>query len=153
MLDLFRRFIARLAGTSGDRATTAPLSEKQLESILQDGTYETQQLGCHCQSVGNSAAQWGQRLAIRDPGRHSQACRWIYIVADGWGHQYGGVVATRRAHYRGQVLRKFHSYSAATQQPGVLGEIWRAPSAGHRVGSGMHRQRDDRDVRWCSASR
>ena len=33
MLDFFRRLLASLPGRSDDRAKTAPLSEKQIESI------------------------------------------------------------------------------------------------------------------------
>ena len=126
MLDLFRRFIARLAGRSGDRATTAPLTEKQLESIVQDETiYETQQLvAATAQSVGKQREHNEDSvLAITATlaGMSAGVPFGLYIVADGMGgHQYGEVASNAAVRIiAGQVLRKFHSYlfTLPTQQP------------------------------------
>jgi serine/threonine protein phosphatase PrpC len=127
MLDALRRFIARLAGKSGDRATTAPLSEKQIESIVeqQESRHEIQQLvAATGQSVGKQREHNEDSvLAITATlaGMHNNVPFGLYIVADGMGgHQYGEVASNAAVRIMaGLVLRKFHSYLFAvpTQQP------------------------------------
>jgi len=127
MLDALRRFIARLAGKSGDRATTAPLSEKQIESIVeqQETRHEIQQLvAATGQSVGKQREHNEDSvLAITATlaGMHNNVPFGLYIVADGMGgHQYGEVASNAAVRIMaGLVLRKFHSYLFAvpTQQP------------------------------------
>lgn len=127
MLDSLRRFIAGLTGKSGDRATTAPLSEKQIESIVeqQETRYEIQQLvAATGQSVGKQREHNEDSvlaITVTLAGMHKNVPFGLYIVADGMGgHQYGEVASNAAVRIiAGQVLRKFHSYLFAmpTQQP------------------------------------
>jgi len=127
MLDFLRRFIKSLAGGSGDRATTAPLSEKQIESIAlqQETHYDMQQLvAATGQSVGKQREHNEDSvLAITATlaGMAENVPFGLYIVADGMGgHQYGEVASNAAVRIiAGQVLRKFHSYlfAVSMQQP------------------------------------
>ena len=127
MLDFFRRIVTGLAGRSGDRARTAPLSEKQLESIVQqqEAVNEVQQLvAATGQSVGKQREHNEDSvLAVTATlgGMSNNVPFGLYIVADGMGgHQYGEVASNAAVRIiAGQVLRRFHSYLFAmpTQQP------------------------------------
>ncbi len=101
-----------------DFATTAPLSDLQLQSILQNQTvkYETQQL-----IVGSGQSVGKQRehnedslLAITSTiaGHSGNIPFGLYIVADGMGgHQYGEVASNTAIRIiAGYVLKAFHSY-------------------------------------------
>jgi PPM family protein phosphatase len=126
MLDRFRRFFSGLPGRSGDRATTAPLTDKQIASIVQSEPHlEIQQLiAATGQSVGKQREHNEDSvLAITatTAGPHSNVPFGLYIVADGMGgHQYGEVASNAAVRIiAGHVLRKFHSYLFAmpTQPP------------------------------------
>ena len=127
MLDRFRRLLGGLRRKSGDRATTAPLSEKQIESILQqqETAYEVQQLiSATGQSVGKQREHNEDSvLAITATlaGLSTNVPFGVYIVADGMGgHQFGEVASSATVRIiAGHVLRKFHSYLFVlpTQQP------------------------------------
>lgn len=127
MLDFFRRFLGGLGGNAGDRVTTAPLSEKQIESILeqQESHSEVQQLiAATGQSVGKQREHNEDSvLAITATlaGLASNVPFGLYIVADGMGgHQFGEVASNTAVRViAGQILRRFHSYLFAipTHQP------------------------------------
>ena len=127
MLDFFRRIVTSLGGKSQDRANTAPLSEKQIESIVQqqEAGFEVQQLVAAAgQSVGKQRDHNEDSvLAITATlaGLASNVPFGLYVVADGMGgHQYGEVASNAAVRIiAGQVLRKLHSYLFAmpTQQP------------------------------------
>jgi PPM family protein phosphatase len=126
MLDRFRSFFSGLTGRSGDRATTAPLSEKQVASIVEsEPRFEVQQLiAATGQSVGKQREHNEDSiLAITATmaGLQKNVPFGLYVVADGMGgHQYGEVASNAAIRIiAGHVLRKFHSYlfSIPTQQP------------------------------------
>lgn len=127
MLDRFRHFIAGLTHRPGDRATTAPLSEQQIESIVQQNEphSEIQQLiSATGQSVGKQRDHNEDSVVAITAtlgGMHSNVPFGLYVVADGMGgHQYGEVASNAAVRIiAGQVLRKFHTYLFAmpTQQP------------------------------------
>jgi serine/threonine protein phosphatase PrpC len=126
MPDFFRKLIEGL-GRKGGRATTAPLSEKQVETSLQsqESPYEMQQLVAAAgQSVGKQREHNEDSvLAITATlaGRAANVPFGLYIVADGMGgHQFGEVASNAAIRViAGQVIRKFHSYlfDVPTQQP------------------------------------
>lgn len=126
MLDIFRRAIRALAGKSGDKATTAPLSERQIDAIVdQESESEMQQLvAATGQSVGKQREHNEDSvLAITATlaGMSAGVPFGLYVVADGMGgHQFGEVASNAAVRIiAGQVMRKFHSYLFAmpTQQP------------------------------------
>ena len=127
MLDRIRQLLTGLGGGSGDRAQTAPLSMKQVASILEqaDARLEIQQLiAATGQSVGKQREHNEDSvLAITATmaGLNSNVPFGLYIVADGMGgHQYGEVASNSAVRIiAGQVLRKFHSYlfTMPTQHP------------------------------------
>ncbi|HET6845359.1 MAG TPA: protein phosphatase 2C domain-containing protein, partial [Anaerolineales bacterium] len=127
MLDRFRRFISGLGSRSADRATTAPLSDKQVASILQEteSRLEIQQLiAATGQSVGKQREHNEDSIlsiTATMGGLHSHVPFGLYIVADGMGgHDFGEVASNATVRIiAGQILRKFHSYLFAlpTQQP------------------------------------
>jgi serine/threonine protein phosphatase PrpC len=126
MPDFFRKLIEGL-GRKGGRATTAPLSERQVETGLQsqESPYEMQQLVAAAgQSVGKQREHNEDSvLAITATlaGRAANVPFGLYIVADGMGgHQFGEVASNAAIRViAGQVIRKFHSYlfDVPTQQP------------------------------------
>jgi serine/threonine protein phosphatase PrpC len=126
MPDFFRRFFEGL-GRKGGQATTAPLSERQVETGLQsqESPYEMQQLVAAAgQSVGKQREHNEDSvLAITATlaGRAANVPFGLYIVADGMGgHQFGEVASNAAIRViAGQVIRKFHSYlfDVPTQQP------------------------------------
>jgi PPM family protein phosphatase len=112
---------------AADSATTAPLSDQQLETILQNQgvQYELQQLvAATGQSVGKQRDHNEDSLiAITATigGNTASVPFGLYIVADGMGgHQFGEVASNAAARIlAGQVMRKFHSFlfNTPTQQP------------------------------------
>jgi PPM family protein phosphatase len=128
MDEFFRKlFGARPKPLHTDSATTAPLSDQQLESIIQSQSiqYELQQLvAATGQSVGKQREHNEDSLiAITATmgGNSNNVPFGLYIVADGMGgHQFGEVASNAAARIlAGQVMRKFHSFlfNTPTQQP------------------------------------
>ncbi len=128
MLDFLRRvFGGEPAANRDEGATTAPLSDQQVQSIMhgQNMPYEMQQLVAACgQSVGkqrehNEDSLFAMTMTLA--GKSANVPFGLYIVADGMGgHQYGEVASNAAVRViAGQVVRKFHSYLFAmpTQQP------------------------------------
>ena len=101
-----------------DMMNTAPLSEQQLNSIVnsQNPRFELQQLLASCgQSVGKQRElNEDSVLAITSTmaGNSNNLPFGLYIVADGMGgHQFGEVASNAAIRsVAGYVLRKFHPY-------------------------------------------
>ncbi len=127
MADFFRRLFGGKARISVETATTAPLSDQQIESILHSQTarYEMQQLiAATGQSVGKQRDHNEDSLiAITATlaGKGNNIPFGLYIVADGMGgHQFGEVASNAAIRViAGYILRKFHAYlfTIPTQQP------------------------------------
>lgn len=126
MLDFIKNIFK--GETSGRaRATTAPLSDRQIESIMQGqaNPYDMQQLlAATSQSVGKQREHNEDSvLAITATlaGKTANVPFGLYMVADGMGgHQFGEVASNAAVRViAGQIFRKFHSYLFAipTQQP------------------------------------
>ena len=101
-----------------DGATTMPLSDKQISSIIdgQNPHYDTQQL---IVGIGQSVGKQREHnedslLAITSTisGSNGNVPFGLYIVADGMGgHQYGEVASNSAIRViAGDVMRAFHSY-------------------------------------------
>ena len=101
-----------------DMATTAPLSDQQINSIIanQYVRYETKQV---IASVGQSVGKQREHnedslLAITSTiaGSTESIPFGLYIVADGMGgHQFGEVASTAAVRIMGgNITKKFHSY-------------------------------------------
>jgi serine/threonine protein phosphatase PrpC len=145
MLEFFRRLLAGLPGRSDDRVKTAPLSEKQIESIVQQqevGSEVKQLIAAAGQSVGKQREHNEDSvLAVTSTlsGMSSNVPFGLYAVADGMGgHQFGEVASNAAVRIlAGDVMRKFHSYlfDIPTQQPEeALQEIVQAAiQEAHRV--------------------
>jgi serine/threonine protein phosphatase PrpC len=127
MLDYIRRLFGGRAKPTDDRATTAPLSERQVESIVQSQSapYETPQLVA---AVGQSVGKQREHnedsllaLTTTVAANASNVPFGLYIVADGMGgHQFGEVASNAAIRViAGQIVRKLHAYLFAipTQQP------------------------------------
>jgi PPM family protein phosphatase len=127
MLDFFRKLFGSEPGKRDEGATTAPLSDQQVQSIMhgQNLPYEVQQLVAACgQSVGKQREHNEDSLfalTMTLAGNSANVPFGLYIVADGMGgHQYGEVASNAAIRIiAGQIIRKFHSYLFAlpTQQP------------------------------------
>ncbi|HEY5984286.1 MAG TPA: protein phosphatase 2C domain-containing protein [Anaerolineales bacterium] len=127
MRERFRKFVAGLSGKSGDKATTAPLSEKQIDSIVrqQENTNAMQQLiAATGQSVGKQREHNEDSvLAITSTlaGMSNNVPFGLYVVADGMGgHDFGEVASNAAVRIiAGHVLRKFQPYlfSMPPEQP------------------------------------
>ncbi len=127
MLDFFRRLFSGEAKPSDERATTAPLSDQQVQSIIhgQNLPFEMQQLvAATGQSVGKQREHNEDSLLALTTTLSGNAANvpfGLYIVADGMGgHQFGEVASNAAVRViAGQIVRKFHSYLYAlpTQQP------------------------------------
>jgi protein phosphatase len=127
MADFFRKLFGGKARTPAETATTAPLSDQQIESILhsQNARYEMQQLiAATGQSVGKQRDHNEDSLiAITATlgGKGNNVPFGLYIVADGMGgHQFGEVASNAAIRViAGYILRKFHAYlfTTPTQQP------------------------------------
>src|SRR5512143_1620332 len=127
MLDFLRRIFGGEQVKREEGATTAPLSDQQVQSIIhgQNMPYEMQQL---LAASGQSAGKQREHnedsllaLTMSLAGKSPNVPFGLYIVADGMGgHQYGEVASNAAVRViAGQVMRKFHSYLFAlpTQQP------------------------------------
>ncbi|MFZ1041751.1 MAG: protein phosphatase 2C domain-containing protein [Anaerolineales bacterium] len=113
--------------TQNDSATTAPLSSKQVEAIInsQNVQYESQQLvAAFGQSVGKQREHNEDSLVAITAtlaGNAASVPFGLYVVADGMGgHQFGEVASNAAIRVlAGQIMRKFHSFlfNMPTQQP------------------------------------
>jgi serine/threonine protein phosphatase PrpC len=123
VVEFFRKLFRRIFGESRadgsvDAATTAPLSDHQIQSIIenQNPRYEMQQLiAASGQSVGKQREHnEDSLLAITTTisGNSGNVPFGLYIVADGMGgHQFGEVASNAATRIlSGQVMRAFHSY-------------------------------------------
>ena len=101
-----------------DAATTAPLTEQQIQTILsvQNPRYELQQLVAACgQSVGRQRELNEDSLlafTATMAGNSGNLPFGLYVVADGMGgHQYGEVASNAAVRtVASYVLRKFHPH-------------------------------------------
>ncbi|MGE5072075.1 MAG: PP2C family protein-serine/threonine phosphatase [Anaerolineae bacterium] len=128
MLDFFKRVFGGVPeGRRDEGATTAPLSDDQVQSIVRGETtpFDMQQLvAASSQSVGKQREHNEDSLlafTLTLAGKSPNIPFGLYIVADGMGgHQYGEVASNAAIRIiAGQILRKFHSYLFAmpAQQP------------------------------------
>ncbi len=127
MLDFIRRMFGSGPGHRDQGATTQPLSDQQIQSIMLGETmpFEMQQLvAASGQSVGKQREHNEDSLlafTLTLAGKAPNVPFGLYVVADGMGgHQYGEVASNAAIRViAGQVLRKFHPYLFAlpTQQP------------------------------------
>lgn len=116
--NLFRKEPPQREPVVMDGATTAPLTDHQIQSILQNQSprYEIQQLIAACgQSVGKQREHnEDSLLAITTTiaGNAGNIPFGLYIVADGMGgHQFGEVASNAAIRIiAGHVMRSFHSY-------------------------------------------
>jgi len=117
VINFFRKFFKKPAHTV-DMATTAPLNEQQIQSILQNQTvrYDVQQLAS---STGQSVGKQRElnedsilSLTTTLAGNSGSLPFGLYIVADGMGgHQYGEVASNAAVRIvAGYVMRKFAPY-------------------------------------------
>jgi len=127
MFDFFRKLFGGGNKKRAETATTAPLSDQQIQSIVhsQSVQYEMQQLiAATGQSVGKQRDHNEDSLvAITTTiaGKSNNVPFGLYIVADGMGgHQFGEVASNAAIRVvAGYIMRKFHSYlfTIPTQQP------------------------------------
>ena len=127
MLDFLKRLFGSGPNRRDEGATTAPLSDQQVQSIIhgQNMPFEMQQLiAASGQSVGKQREHNEDSLlaiTMTLAGKALNVPFGLYIVADGMGgHQYGEVASNAAIRViAGQIVRKFHSYLFAlpTQQP------------------------------------
>ncbi len=117
MFEFFRKLFKKPARTV-DMATTAPLTEQQIQSILHSQTvrYDVQQLASSTgQSVGKQRElNEDSLLALTSTmaGNSGSLPFGLYIVADGMGgHQYGEIASNAAVRIvAGYVMRKFSPY-------------------------------------------
>jgi len=108
----------RSSAQTQDGANTAPLTEQQIQAIVnnQNLRFDLQQLICGCgQSVGKQRdLNEDSLLALTTTmaGNSGNLPFGLYIVADGMGgHQFGEVASNAAIRsVAGYVLRKFHPY-------------------------------------------
>jgi protein phosphatase len=127
MFDFFNKLFGGKVKTASERATTAPLTDQQIQSIIHGPTvqFDMQQLvAATGQSVGKQREHnEDSLLAITTTvaGKATNIPFGLYMVADGMGgHQFGEVASNAAIRViAGQIMRKFHSYLFAipTQQP------------------------------------
>lgn len=128
MFDFFRKLFGSNSEEAPDQgAVTAPLSDQQIQSIVQDQNvqFETQQLiAAIGQSVGKQREHNEDSLVAITAtlaGKTSNIPFGLYIVADGMGgHQFGEVASNAAIRVvSGYIMRKFHPYlfMIPTQQP------------------------------------
>jgi serine/threonine protein phosphatase PrpC len=130
--EFFRKLFPKPAAASvpaakADSATTAPLSDQQIQSIIQNQNlqYEMQQLVAAAgQSVGKQRDHNEDSLLALTTtlaGKADSIPFGLYIIADGMGgHQFGEVASNAAIRVMaGQIMRKFHSalFNIPTQQP------------------------------------
>ena len=114
MLDFFRRLFKKQSPTP-DMIVTAPLDEKQVQSIISGtgGRYEVHQLIAACgQSVGKQRdLNEDSLLAVTHTvaGNGGNTPFGLYMVADGMGgHQFGEIASnTAIRTVAGSILKKF----------------------------------------------
>jgi len=117
-MEFFRKLFGVQVTPKVDTATTAPLSDQQIQSILQGtkASYDLPQLVAACgQSVGKQRElNEDSLLALTTTlaGNSGSLPFGIYIVADGMGgHQYGEVASNAAIRVvAGHILKKFQSY-------------------------------------------
>jgi len=117
VFEFFRKLFKKPAHTV-DMATTAPLTEQQIQSILhsQSVRYDVQQLASSTgQSVGKQRElNEDSLLALTSTmaGNSGSLPFGLYIVADGMGgHQYGEIASNAAVRIvAGYVMRKFSPY-------------------------------------------
>jgi protein phosphatase len=117
-MDFFRKLFGGGPDPDTDTATTAPLTDQQIHSILhsQDVQYELKQLvAASGQSVGKQRElNEDSLLALTSTlaGNSSSLPFGLYIVADGMGgHQYGEVASNAAIRTVADlIMRKFQSY-------------------------------------------
>lgn len=124
MADFFRKMFgskkseAEKPASQLDMATTAPLSDQQISSIIgsQSPKYEMRQL---IASVGQSVGKQREHnedslLAVTTTisGSTESIPFGLYVVADGMGgHQFGEVASNAAVRIMGgNIMKKFHSY-------------------------------------------
>ncbi len=127
MLDFFQKLFGGKEKAPSERATTAPLSDQQIQSIIhgQNVQFDMQQLiAATGQSVGKQREHNEDSLLALTTtlaGKAANIPFGLYMVADGMGgHQFGEVASNAAIRViAGQIMRKFHSYLFAipTQQP------------------------------------
>jgi len=131
MAEFFRKLFGDKSKSSritrNDSATTAPLSSKQVEAIInsQNVQNESQQLvAAFGQSVGKQREHNEDSLVAITAtlaGNAANVPFGLYVVADGMGgHQFGEVASNAAIRVlAGQIMRKFHSFlfNIPTQQP------------------------------------
>ncbi|MGE5251745.1 MAG: PP2C family protein-serine/threonine phosphatase [Bacteroidota bacterium] len=120
MVEFFRKLFGQpqTETTPADGATTAPLSDDQVQSIMQNQnpSYELQQLAAASgQSVGKQREHNEDSLltvTTTIAGNSGAVPFGLYVVADGMGgHQFGEVASNAAARIlSGHVMRAFHSY-------------------------------------------
>ena len=120
-MEFFQKFFRKLSGESEspeETATTAPLTDQQIQSILfsDNVQYDLQQLmAASGQSVGKQRElNEDSLLAITTTlaGNSGGLPFGLYIVADGMGgHQYGEVASNAAVRVvAGYIMNKFQSY-------------------------------------------
>ncbi len=127
MFDFIRKIFGGDAKKPSETATTAPLSDQQIQSIIhsQNIQFEMQQLiAATGQSVGKQREHNEDSLlaiTMTLAGKSANVPFGLYMVADGMGgHQFGEVASNAAIRViAGQIMRRFHSYLFAipTQQP------------------------------------
>lgn len=127
MPNFLQRLFGNLAKASVEGTTTAPLSDQQVQSIvqMQNVPFEMQQLVAAVgQSVGKQRDHNEDSLvAITTTlsGDNASVPFGFYVVADGMGgHQFGEVASNAAIRVvAGQIMRNLHSYlfNIPTQQP------------------------------------
>ncbi len=127
MLDIFRKIFRGEPRPSTAGATTAPLSDQQLLSIVQgvNPPYDMQQLiSATGQSIGKQRDHNEDSLLALTTtlaGNTPNVPFGLYMVADGMGgHQFGEVASNAAIRViAGHILQKFHPYlfTIPTQQP------------------------------------
>jgi PPM family protein phosphatase len=145
MLDFVRRLFGARKRPGKEGATTAPLSETQIESILENQTPPSgmqQLVAATGQSVGKQREHNEDSVLAMTTtlaGKSANVPFGLYMVADGMGgHEFGEVASNAAIRViAGQILKKFHSFLFAipTQQPDEsLQEIMQeAIQEAHRV--------------------
>ena len=120
MMEFFRKLFGGpvVKNNDVDTATTAPLTDQQIQSILQGPKvqFDLQQLvSASGQSVGKQRELNEDSLLTLTTtlaGNSGSLPFGVYIVADGMGgHQFGEVASNAAVRtVAGHILRKFHSY-------------------------------------------
>lgn len=124
MMEFFRKLFGdRVDNKEVDTATTAPLTDQQIQSILQGSKvqFDLQQLvAASGQSVGKQRElNEDSLLALTATlaGNSGSLPFGVYIVADGMGgHQFGEVASNAAVRVvAGHILRKFQPYLFSTK--------------------------------------